>query len=99
MKPEVPGYLSPMIPADQTGMDEDVEVPMETQQPDEPGFSGDAPDQPSEADQPATQRDDEENVIDDETDQPSTKEDDDGKSNDNREDQKQSPPVSLKYQI
>ncbi|KMQ85073.1 hypothetical protein RF55_16626 [Lasius niger] len=99
LKPEVPGYLSPMIPADQTGMDEDVEVPMETQQPDEPGFSGDTPDQPSEADQPATQRDDEENVIDDETDQPSTKEDDDGKSNDDREDQKQSPPVSLKYQI
>ncbi|CAL1672316.1 unnamed protein product [Lasius platythorax] len=88
-----------MLPADRTGMEENVEVPMGTQEPDEPEILGDTPDQPSEADQPTTKRDDEEDVVDNEADQPSTKEVDDGKTNDNREDQQQSPSVSLRYQI
>ncbi|KMQ87224.1 hypothetical protein RF55_13538, partial [Lasius niger] len=35
-----------MLPADRTGMEENVEVPMGTQEPDEPEILGDTPDQP-----------------------------------------------------
>ncbi|KMQ84878.1 microtubule-associated protein 6 [Lasius niger] len=68
-----------MIPANKTNIEESVEVPMGTQESNEPEIQGDVPDQTSEAEQPTSRNDDDE-IIGDQAERPPTTKDDDKES-------------------